>query len=1816
MLNPVLYTEKVVSDFLKYQLSTYKFADPDLFSQMRELLNLDATRNSPLLKGPFISLSRPFREGASLHQLGLEKVLHPHLSQLSDYPKVYGHQEKAIRAITSGKSTIISTGTGSGKTECFLYPIISKALTLRDEGAPAGISAVIVYPMNALAEDQLLRLRELLAGSGVTFGMYTGSTPEKASDVSGTKLKSGDSRATYRNAVESRRRKGESTAVHPVEERCSREEMREQGGQPRILLTNVKQLELLLTRDKDAELFNNARLDFLVFDEAHTFSGAMGAETAVLIRRLRAFCGKTEKDSVCVATSATIADPIRGVEAGRDFASRFFGVPRHSVELVGEEYADTTSVWSEHPLPTSPKANTTAMLKGALDSLSALEVDEKNTNARSILEDVFQGVFGQTMTSDWSTQLYDLLRERDIPFLLSQRLKLPDSLENIKAELTKMAERPIGEEEVLLWLALGAAARKDKRPLLRPVIHSFIKGVLGGVVTFPESHPKLWLSGEDQSKDENTNPLVPLPILTCTGCGQHYFEHHLDDLIYGKNGDLGGGKLLHPTGRYWESNAEGMRLLLTNRLIKDLEDQDGGYLPESDAPEDAPPRTWKVHFCRHCGVVSSEDKRTCPGCARDNSLLELLAIQTKPELDGQLSTCVSCKKQGTSFFGPYREPTRPVKATTASDVHILAQAMIQHAENQKLLVFADNRQDAAFQAGWMKDRARRFRILKIFYDELKKDNGLLVSDLVDVLDNTMERNKDLSSSLLKEVWDNFPDRSSREHKTWRKKLLRIHLLRELTHSFKDNMGLEPWGRLRISYEGISRNDDFFAFWAPQLGMSQADLELGVIQYLDNLRRSQNSVVDGIIYLFSRTWERTDQEVQLGLLPLFKAPPKAVKVIREDGDKVNNIVQMLPKNGDSPLTNMMKKWSPGLVTASLSTLTPFVDALWQYLTNDAKVLVPVDLKYSGGNIIKGTQGGYQIDVQKLKLTSQKAKYACQTCRKSYSRPSPGMKCPSYRCGGELSLSEESLDDFNTFMLEQDLALLKPEEHSAQVPGREREKVEQQFKNPIGSVNTLVCTPTLEMGVDIGALDAVLMRNVPPLPANYWQRAGRAGRRHRMAVDITYARPASHDQAYFQEPLKMLMGQIYPPSFNLKNSILIQKHIHSAVLTYFYAVQRSSGYEEKERDEVKKVLENCFPQFTGFYVWEPSKQIRQTPYLVESLDTLIKKHLRDLQRYVETIFSQTWPPEDKEMAEPTFIHDALVKTGEELQRQINHLFERVQWATTQLNKLSNKAGIEGFLSDPMDKAIRKRLEQYLDALKGPLLGKIDPQSLSEESLTLSYLAAEGFLPGYGLDTGSVLGDFIGPEGHINDKYTFNFRRNTVLALREFLPGNQLYALGQKYIPRRFKLKEDPPLLFFYDKASQGLTEIGKADSNHFGQLSEDQVPSMELGDVEILHSSRISDEEETRFQLRSEIRGIEQDRHEGGKAFSWSNLNLQYLKNFRFRQVNIGPMKGGEVEIGYPICHICGQSVSPYSSTAELNKFWERHRQYCHAQFTSLALHVDCISHSIRFQGFADLEQAFSTVEALRQGATRVLEMGLEDLQILDLTGNGKVEILLYDPMPGGSGLLDQMLTRWDEIFDKTLDLVDHCSSACQSACVDCLKNFRNAFYHRYLNRHKAIEVLTTLGRTLAEGHEIPPKMPATLGLVRPVNNPELRLERLLLKAGFPQPETQKTIQLNRPLNKTTPDFYYDIPMNEIGAKGVCIYLDGMGKQNHGDSNRAKIDEVLRGALEDLDYFVVSITVSELNDREAMTRYLQRIAKKLARTDVVEKVKLDEVWLVED
>ncbi len=1782
MLNPITYTEDVVSDFLRYQLSTYAFADENLYRQMRQLLNLEHTRNTPLLKGPYISLSRTFMKGASLDQLISEGVLHPHIKQLSPYPGAYLHQEKAFRAIKDGITTLVATGTGSGKTESFLLPIISRCLQLRDEGADAGITAVIVYPMNALAEDQLQRMRELLVGTGVTFGMYVGKTPRTEADVNGVRLAPGSTVADYRSKLEQMHQQKMDVALHPAEERVSREAMRTPGQQPRILLTNVKQLELLLTRQQDLELFDNARLEFMVFDEAHTFTGAGGAETACLIRRLRAYCGKDENSTTCIATSATIADPRQGIEAGREFASRFFGVDGQKVELIGEAYEE--DIWGEPRRVSAPFNGDQALqLKTVLEMLGQLDRAEVEVADLQAFRIWFQTTSGMRMADDnWRAALNQWLSHNEVVYQIAEALRRPRPVAALLEELTEKLGRSITEEEILIWLALGAAARNGDRPLLRPVVHGFVRGVSGAVVTFEEGqglNARHWLSAEDAiANAESRDPeLKTFPLSSCTTCGQHYFEHGLEDFNF--TGDEPGGGSAEGKGRVWRAvdiNLGGVRAVSLDHQVG----SDG---------EEEPPRSEVLFVCRYCGTAHDRKLPECVGCGRNKPFKALHFVQQKPENIGKLTRCVSCGAQGRRTTGSYREPARPVRATGVADVHVLAQSMIHRAERKRLLVFADNRQDAAFQAGWMQDRARRYRLRELIYKKLR-EGAVSISDLILWLDKFLDADDELSRALIPEVWRVEPkSETSLAHGEERKWFLRAQLLRELTQGSRQSTGLEPLGRLKIQYKGLTPEHPTIQKWARRLGCTDAELCEGIASLLD-AARSRRMLFDPVTRMFSKAWLDGEKEVLRGYLPNMRGVPEALVFERDSQHEKARIKQWF-SGYDTTAKQAARSWG-----VDPDQLQAFLQDVWSLCSNELEVLTQVQLKGARGKNLPGCHGAAQVHADKLVLVPATGMYRCQTCRRLHARVNPGMSCMAWRCNGKLVFEAENPDNYDLLLLDQEFSMLRAREHSAQIPGPERERIENAFKGDNDRINTLVCTPTLEMGVNIGSLDAVLMRNVPPLPANYWQRAGRAGRQFRMALDLTYARTTSHDRAYFNEPLKMLEGLVEPPSFNLRNPVMVTKHVHATVLTTLLQMLRDKKLPEAQANALEQSLQLCLPGQIKTYLFTAEGFVRDVPLSVKPLAEQIAMHHDPLLHAALTAFHQGWPASDREVVSQDQLAAVISGFADQLQGVIDRLFQRLQWALNQLERLRKVASNKGAL-DADEEALRSRCERLVKKLKGEAKRNRNQAEGIDDTNTYGVLAAEGFLPGYGLDTGAVTLTHVAPR-HSTDISDWELRRNTALAVREYVPGNLIYANAHKFVPRHFHLVPEEPLVFAVDVASEAIQETGRsAQSNtQAASMAATQIPGVAICDVDAPHHSYISDDEDYRFQMPVAVFAQDQGRHSGGAVYEWGQAELQLKHGLHMRLVNVGAASQvrSNALIGYPLCLVCGASRSPMSSPQELDRFNEFHIERCGRPVQNIAFYAEVVADALVLQDCPSQEVAYSLMESLRQGAADVLDMEISDLQVqvIGKPDSEAVDALLYDPMPGGSGLLEQLLAHWPDVVAAARRLVEACPSACEASCVDCLQHFRNSFYHNKLNRHTALEYLDDWGSGLRFAHDVASVLPDKTLTQQPGNAPEQQLVALLKAAGMPAFETERPIPL--PGNITTrPDVYFHEPNDQY--EGVCIYLDGMSDHLHGNVQTAARDRQIRQELLNTDYEVIEIQYQELFDKTVMREHMRRIAR---------------------
>ncbi|MCP4289381.1 MAG: DUF1998 domain-containing protein, partial [Gammaproteobacteria bacterium] len=1051
--------------------------------------------------------------------------------------------------------------------------------------------------------------------------------------------------------------------------------------------------------------------------------------------------------------------------------------------------------------------------------------------------------------------------------------------------------------------------------------------------------------------------------------------------------------------------------------------------------------------------------------------------------------------------------------------------------------------------------------------------------------------------LLPEVWREHPkEAAGLEHAAQRKYFLRIQALREIVTGVRQRLGLEPWGRLRVDYLGLTSDLPFIQQWAARLECDPTRLTDGIAALLDNARRNA-ILLDRPGQLFSHFWHNSDREIQRGYLPLLPNVPRVLKLERGPADHRSRVTQWLSSRGNTLAKQAARRW--GVPKDEIET---FLGELWATLTGDLELLAPVIITGKRNRPVSGFQGGRQIDADRLRLTptpaNRRGLYRCQTCRRGHSRPTPNMACLGWQCQGMLLFEPESQDDYDLGLLDQAFTMVRSREHSAQVPTADREVLERLFKGNAEQVNTLVCTPTLELGVDIGALDAVLLRNVPPLPANYWQRAGRAGRRHRMAVTLTYARPASHDQSYYRAPLRLLAGAINPPRFNLRNELLVEKHIHAATLTTLHQLRRSgSPLLVAEQAHISAVLKQCFPGRVKPYLFDEQGDVRAEPLDVSPLAGLIRQHHDQLLADARAIFAQHWPADAAELVTADNLARLLEQTTARLTEVIQRLWRRLQWALDQMVRLEEVRRRKGTL-DPDEEALYRRCDRLVKRLKGLSRRRSEAEG-HDDTYTYGVLAAEGFLPGYGLSSGAIQATAQSPP-NMRWLRDFDLPRAPAMALREYVPGNLIYANGHRFIPRFYHLLPDDPLLFRVDVEHQAVVELGSgADAIGLG-LSAADLPAIPICDVDLPHQAHISDDEDYRFQLPVSILGYEQGRHGSGKGYRWAGQTLLLRRGVHLRLVNVGAaglLPTGR--LGYPVCRVCGQSRSPLASDADRDKFAADHQERCGQPVQPLGFFADVVADALMLVDCDSRQAAYSLLESLRLGAAQVLEMEAGDLQLLIIgqPGSERVNALLYDPMPGGSGLLEQLLERWAEVVQAALEIVRGCPSACDTACIDCLFTFRNAYYHRYLNRHTAAEKLTAWGQSLTFSHDIPANLPDAPGDEdgMPVNEAEDRLLALIQRAGLPQPQRQYPINLGRPLGVTTPDCFYNDPNDQY--EGICIYLDGMSAHIHGNKATRQRDRDIREELRAREYKVIEIPYGDLTDPQAMAGHFYQIGRVL-------------------
>ncbi|MFL6197817.1 MAG: DEAD/DEAH box helicase [Thermoanaerobaculia bacterium] len=1748
-LNPIQFGRDVLDQYGRYLLTTFRLSDPRLAGQLRSGLAYGPGTGDRLARGPYIYLNRPFVQGPSFRDLLAEKELglHPALPGLFPFKGLYKHQERSLRAAMSGRHVLLATGTGSGKTEGFLLPILDHCLKLRDAEAEPGVVAVLIYPMNALVNDQVERLRRMLAGTGITFGRYTGETPD--TDAATERL---PERRGYTQKELDQAEKLHGDLPLPWEECASRKEILER--RPRLLLTNYAQLEYLLLRDKDLSLFQAAPLRFFVLDEVHTYTGALGSQVACLLRRLRSVARKELGEVVCIGSSATVTErETRDADVQlRSFGGRLFGVPDESIQVVQEEFQRQRPVGGERYVPPPPD-EPAALLAKILDAVRDLLVAEEVHDLPEEVLRLAERLCGRPAPAGRGSleRLWDLLAPNRLVETLQESFTRPVTLEEALPRLQPLGDRkgrsvPELQAEVLAYLTLGALARRDDEPLLRPKLHFFVQGLSGLWVQWlghgPEPEPRLLFS------DRGNGDELPLPLSFCRACGQPFVHLHPAEA----EAVEGGGKVngfqkcagLGPAPP--EGAGEDDRgILLADRLIRGDEE-------EEDAGETR-------YLCRWCGGLHEGPSPACLGatCKRSGPLVK---VQTWKQ---PISSCPACGARSSE-----RSPiVTLVRSTEVNDVMIVAQTMLSsmpEPDLRKVLIFADSRQDAAFQAGWMDGRSLRFRVRHMAYSVLEGDPARrwYFKDLVEEVANLAT-----AGGIV------HPKGQRRDADLDRLSWLLIEELFAASERQRRN-SLEQLGLARVDYDGVTlaEMEPLARAWAAELAVTPQQI-VNTVEALLDLFRLKHAVSHPML---RRLWSDRDREVREGIVTTQEHYRPRLVVQRAAKTQKTFTIALHSKTRMTAAERLVAaafERGPGKLGEKIDR---FLDDVFAWLV-EKQLLVPERIKVLRHGKLQDMakiSAGYQVNVDLVQIRHTTERFVCRHCGKAAGRALPSGRCRGYLCEGKVALEPRDAEHFDVVQYTQrEFVPLLSREHSAQVPKEDRLEAEREFKKTNGRANCLVATPTLELGVDIGPLEMVLLRNVPPSPANYAQRSGRAGRRHRIGAVFCYCRNAQHDQYFYGQPPAMIAGEVRVPGFSMRNEPLVRQHVFSAILT-----------ELRGWEGAKEALAKTFPTYIWNYFGtkaeDGSEHYRsETPDFSE-FRSLLASGADKLLATLRATFSQ-WPEEDAEIVSEEALRRRIAEMPAELDRVAATLLAEVRSYQRILRELRDRQdqGENLAFEDTM------RRNSYEAALRR--LWRED-----QENYSISYLARRGFFPGYALVKDHVRAQSVEPP--------LDLGRPLVVALRELAPASLIYANRRQFRMTGleiYRLKAQDPHFrpeslekrMVFEPALARVVEPGRATEG--GQKPAVGFSSIQMIDVALEGLGRISDQEEYRHRRAYYQYALQLPEHRGGHRGRVGLVPYSYLREGNLRTVNLGTKKTGpatpEDGIGFPICLVCGEVRSPLASPIEIKDFVEHHKKRCRRAPGWHALHVDVRSDLLILGPFTHEHGAVNAVEALRIGFRRVLEMGETELETeLLVDDQGKAQGVLFDPLPGGSGFLPLAMEHWERVVDSAKEVLAACT--CEKACYRCLLHFRNQQHHGVLDRNVALAALSDALGPFGKEHEIAPTYVREKSHSDKTESPkEDRFLAILKARSFPlPPEAQFPLELGGG-SRTVADFAYP-------EQKVLLYVDGLSTRIHGNEEQRRKDRILRTKAELKGWKVRTISGEGLADETMLADFLDDLA----------------------
>lgn len=1550
--DPLTAGTAIAASYRRYLRSLLPLRDPALAAALDTAID-----SSPALtKGPLLESAPVYALGATLRELVADGVLDAGVLRFAgealpaDRP-LYLHQERAIRKVRAGRNLVVATGTGSGKTESFLLPILAE---LADQHAAGrlgpGVRALLMYPMNALANDQMKRLRRLLAATPeITFGRYIGDTKEAPA-----------------KAVEDFHRLNPDQPRLP-NELLSRREMR--ATPPHLLLTNYAMLEYLLLRPQDLDLFDGryrGHWRFIVVDEAHVYDGAKGTEVAMLLRRLRDRVGDAGRMQA-IATSATVGAE-RAPEAVTAFGEALFGLPfawdpadhdRQDLVRATTVAAPAGPTWG--PLPRNAYGEILAAADPAAELVARAAALGAGPGA-----DAASLFVGEANLAAVHAALSD--GPRPIGELAGELLPGPDGPAAL-SDLVRLA---------------GHVHNSDDTPVLSTRFHLFARATEGAFSCLNPSRPHLSLSRHEQCEH---CPRVAFEIGGCRRCGAVHLH----------------GVLEQGRHRPWRNNLDRDHcwLMLDDEAASSAAgDEDDAVFDTSNSAATAARR----QLCVGCGTVHADGSGRCDpasGCP-GTELRPVLQVDSKA---AALDFCHGCGSRAPRLI-------RLLESGGEAAASVLGTALYQQlppdehgpaaelpGQGRKLLFFSDSRQMAAYFAPYLQDTHRRVMQRRMITMALARwqrdeDDDATVEDLVDYTRR---------AARSRHMFD--ADTSTVEQR----RQIGLWVAQELV-SYDDRQSLEGVGLLHVELKRARS-------WQPPdrllaLGLSDQE-SWDLTQELLRILRLQG-VVD--------TSDDVDPADEVF------APRRGPIYVRGIGSETRRkVLSWLPTAGTNRRFDYISRILRSL--GSVENPRTVLEGLWQDL--DPATGGCAAREWLRSEHIGGLGTLRRINHRKLRMravTDTDPRYRCIRCLRIAPVSVRGI-CTTARCDGSLrewrrTPADDQCHHYRNLYLESDPVPLSVQEHTAQWTSEKAAELQGRFVR--GELNALSCSTTFELGVDVGELQAVVLRNMPPSTANYVQRAGRAGRRSdSAALVLTYAQRRSHDLSRFAEPEKMIAGDMRAPIVPLENARIDRRHAHSVALAAFF---RHMQERHQTWDTAGEFFLLPTPTPPGYVV--PATRVGEflTPVpagVRASLEAVLPV---TVQKEIH-IDSDEWV---------RHLMTLLDTAGEELRADVDAFDQRRKEAESEQNyRLAEQC--------------RKIIKTLFDR---PLLG---------------YLATRNVLPKYGfpVDTVELRTDRVAAG---RDR-VLELTRDLSLAISEYAPGSQLVAGGQRWTSGGV-----------YRLPGRALVQRYYVVCNHCQHYRQStQVPELVCPACEQPASGGarqflepvygfVASASETQKADRAPQRGWSGATYivdtyaevvNGLVDFPASNLTVTAGARGEFVVINEGRGRGG-----FHICEWCG-----WGDTVTRRPPRE-HRHLMKGSTCTGPLRRFSLAH--RYQtdfvelGFepligltATMGMLRSTVYALLEGAATALEISRDDIDGTIHVSRSSNNLVLFDTTPGGAGNALRIADALPTVVETAVDRMSTCECGIETSCYGCLRNYRNDRYHEQLVRGDALALLHEL-----------------------------------------------------------------------------------------------------------------------------------------------------------